>query len=391
MAGTATETELPSVPTFEQAAAAALKEHSTPATDATGAEGDEDEHAGEADDTQDGEDGETPADTSGRAAGAEKSGEAEAEGDEAGEETPEGLLTDAEYKALETKHAKDPAALFKALNTAFTTKSQEMAERREHYSKLEEFAPVVEAYEANPKGVLELLAEQNGFTLTPKAAGDKGGDGKGGDVKLGTATETAETRVTAALEKFKTDVVSGLGADLDYLGEPLAAALGPALKNLVAEISKNTVDGEVKPLRDAAERQTAREVELRTDSVLSDFRKAHADLPADFGASAKPSALEAKMTELGEKVLPAKGTTELEHLENLYLLATGQTTVAQLKKDMEAQIAEGVKKALEKMTKGAGSGRRDRDVSEHQVEKRHEGVPTFEEAAEAARNGVRFT
>lgn len=340
------------IPTFEQAAAAAVEEHSKRAPAA-------EEHADDADEsTQD----EETEDAEGKAAAEAKPAPTKAAKTDT---TETGLISDEEFSALQTKHANDPVKLKKALDTVFTQKMQAIAEERKGHERLKTYESIIDAYETDPEAALRALAEDAGFTLAAK-----------GPAPETTATkEATSAAATDAAEAIMQEFRESLGPELEYLAE---GGLGKAVMGLVERLTKTTAEAVVKPIQERLQADDARAVETRTQDVLKEFGTKHPDWKDH----------EQAMLALGLE--PARGVSEVDHLEHLYQLATLKVS----EKDRTAQIAAGVeagvKAALAKMKKGAEGGEHTRSTPEARVAARPAGVPTWEESIEAAKRGERF-
>ncbi len=309
--------------TFDQAAEAALAEHSPKGEQATA--------PGESNPT------ESSADTTTTTA----------------TPTPEtGLITDAEYSALETKFAGDPKGLRRALEGTFTQKTQKLAEERRSYDRLKPYAELVDAYETDPLETIERLARQHGRTLA-------------------VAGETTETHadIPAASSEAATGLVDKFKEDLGPEYEYMADAMAPALMNLVKAAMAATIE----PLKAQQELIVGKAANDQTETVMQTFEKSHTDYKDH----------EPAMLALSQKIQP-NGMSELEYLDHLYQAVTSTPAARQ------QAIAKGVKAALAKMEKGALEAETDRTTPEHRVTKRPPKNPSFEESAAAALRGERF-
>lgn len=278
--------------------------------------------------------------------------------------TETGLISDAEFTALQAKHPNDPAALRKALEGAFTKKTQTLATERKSVERLQSYSDIIDAYEADPEALVEALAQQHGLKLVK--AGETIADTKTVEEKKGTAAQPAPK-----LSAFD---------DPDQWSEAMAAwAKAEALREL-GETTKRTVDEATKPIKDQLAKTTDRAAVEATATVMKTFETSHADWKDH----------EPAMMALAEKIQP-NGMTELEYLDHLYETVTRPVREQTAKSSEEQRIADGVKAALDKMKKGAESAETTtRSTPEHQVRKAPQGIPTFDEAAEAAMRGERW-
>lgn len=335
MTTAATTTSPPEPVTLDAAFAAAKDEHSQPA-EKTPAGG---EHALPA--AKGPKDDEPPAASSTPPAAASTA-------KEPAETITDTLISDEEFERLKTTHADDPAALRKALNTAFTTKLQALATDRR---ALEGWTEIVQAFEEDPETALAELADQFGLTLT-KA------DGAAGPT---TATTVAKAAVTTAVDDFK----NALPEDYKFLGDELA----PAFQKLAESIAQSVVTKHVEPLKAQAGTLVERAAREQTEQVMGSFTKAHPDWQTH----------EAKMMAIGQRLQP-NGMSELEYLDTLYFLAT---------KDSAASTA--ATKAIERMAEAAASAEpATRGTSESRVAHTPPARPTLDEAFSAARRGERW-
>jgi len=325
---------------------AAVAEHSKGAEAGNQSDTDDTEEADEGEDAEaeEAETGETTEET-------EESETAETQTNE--------LISDKEYTELEAKHKDDPVALRKALQGAFTKKTQALAAQRKSLERLQEYQGFIDRLEEDPEGTIREFAKINNLTLAEAKAAVEG---------------TTDVEATDTIEEALTDFRKDLGPDLEYLADSLA----PAMRKLLERVTAATVDKSVKPLREQTNGLVARVADETTQSVLKAFETKHADWKQHEDA----------MVSLMTKVQP-KGMGELEYLDMLYNLVTRDAW----EKDKDAQIekaaSERVKKRVAKMNEGR-SGETTRGTPESQVKKRPVGLPTFAEAAAAAKRGERF-
>lgn len=277
--------------------------------------------------------------------------------------TETGLISDAEFTALQATHAADPAALRKALEGAFTKKTQTLATERKSVERLQSYSDIIDAYEADPEALVEALAQQHGLKLV-----------KAGETT--TETKVEEKPGPAAQPAPKLSAFD----DPDQWSEATAAwAKAEALREL-GESTKKTVDDATRPIKEQLAKTTDRAAVEATATVMKTFEGQHADWKTH----------EPAMMALAEKIQP-NGMTELEYLGHLYETVTRASREATAKETEAQRIADGVKAALDKMKKGAETAEtKTASTPEHQVRKAPRGIPTFEEAAEAALRGERW-
>jgi hypothetical protein len=335
---------LSETPTFQEAFAAAKAEHEKVAATTDGQAAD--------DATAEGDDKPEPvADAKPKAAET-----TEKPADAKPAETT-GLLSDQEFTTLQAKHAKDPAALLKELNRAFTTKTQALSAERKTFERMRPYVELIDAYEEDPAAVVRALAEQNGLRLADVPAKE-------------TTTETAAT--DTAVDEVMTEFKAALGPELEYLADGLA----PAITKLVERLTQTTGEKTVAPLKKQMETLLSKAAQDQTETVMKSFGEKHPDWQEH----------EAAMLELAQRVQP-KEMTEPEFLEHLYATVTRDTW----EKDRETKIAEGVKARLAKITKGAeATETREESTPDSQVKKRPVGPVDFRQAYDDAKRGIRY-
>ncbi len=266
------------------------------------------------------------------------------------------LISDAEFAALQTKHGKDPAALRRELEGAFTKKTQALAEQRRSQERLAPYAELVDALESDAEGTILALAQQHGLTVT--RPGEK------------PAETTADT--TAAAEAVVTEFRTALGPELEYLADGLA----PAIQKLVERLTATTVEKATAPQKQQLDQLTGRAAAEQTTVVMQAFETRHPDWKTH----------EAALFALSQKLSP-KGMTEGEYLDHLYTLVTAESLPATI----DTKVAEGVKKTLKRMQEGADTTEtRTRATPERAVHVAPPETPTFHEAYQAAKRGERW-
>lgn len=260
------------------------------------------------------------------------------------------LISDDELATLKTKHKNDPDALAKELKGVFTKKTQALSEQRKALEGLEDYKDFIADLRANPTDAIARAAEQFGLTVAPKAKAEE------------TAAKTASAQIDALMEGFKAQ----LGPDLSFLAD----TLGPAVKGLVENIVKTTVGQAIEPLQQSQQVLRDKAAAEATDQTLSAFTKKYPEWQKH----------EPEMVKLGERFQPGKDVSADEYMESLYLLATKDTFVA-----------DGVKKAVERMTNGAkASEGKSESVADSKVTVARPANPSFKDAYEAAKRGERW-
>lgn len=335
---------------FQEAFTAAREEHSKVVAETT------DEHAAAEEVSTDDEGDDAPPARSGKAEPAPAT-TAKTKSD------PQALLSDEEFAALQTTHADDPVKLRKALEGAFTTKTQALAAERRSVERLQSYADLIDAYEADPVATILALGKQNGleFSTDETPASDK-------PAAAGTTDATAT--VDAVLTEFK----DALGPELEYLADGLA----PAITKLVDRLTAAQVAKAVDPLKKGTEQLLTKAATEQTETIMKGFGEAHPDWKDHEDA----------MLALAQKLSP-NGMTEGEYLEHIYALVTRDTSA----KAIDAKVAEGVKKAIAKMEQGArNTDGRDRETPDGKVTTGPPAgrAPEFSEAYAAAKRGERW-
>lgn len=355
--------ELPERPTIQEAFAHARAKHSQPAAGDTADEGDEDAADGEASTEADGDD--EQAET--RAAATETADKTPAKGKTAATGKVEGLITDDEFTALQTKHADDPAALRKALEGAFTKKTQAVAAERKSFERLSQYSDIIDSFEADPDATIEALAQQRGLKVVRPGAGTEERTTAAGDGDEADATE----KVDALVDKFRTR----LGPEYDYLAD----ALAPAIKDLVSELTKGSLEAAAKPIRDTAKVITDRAAQEETTAVMTQLETKHPDWHDH----------EEAMLTLAQKIDP-KGMSETEFLEHLYDTVTSPKKLAAAEAKTEAEVTKRVAARLKKMERGAADTETTQEATpDHQVRRGTDKLLSIRESFELAKQGVR--
>lgn len=230
---------------------------------------------------------------------------------------PEGseeLLSQEEYDKLRDK----PEELRKALNKAFTQKTQALAEQRK---ALEPYQALVESLQEDPQATVRALAEKLGIQLA----------------EVETKTEAKE-----AASELLADLKQSLGPDLEFLADRLA----PALERITLKLAGQAVSKEIEPLKQQTEAMQQQAVAEQIDANLELFTKKHPDWKKH----------EAKMTEIGSRLHPApdpttgKPPTWMEYMEDLYYLATKDVREG----DIAKKIVERMKESAEKSETSEG-------------------------------------
>lgn len=221
----------------------------------------------------------------------------------------------------------DPKKLAKALNTAFTQKTQAIAKHRDF----------IEAFEADPKAALTRLAES--FDLQV------------GDRPSKAATAAADIQAELA----------------EIVGEDVAKGLLPILDKL----TKSMIEREVGPTKQAAATLEAEAANREASALIERFAAKYPDWKKH----------EAKMEEIGNKIVPVPGMDDFEYIEMLYTLAKGKSEVAtETGKVLTRMVASA--RSAERPAAGVPAARV-ADVPEG-------GKVSFDAAWEAAKRGVKW-
>ena len=242
-------------------------------------------------------------------------------------EGSEELLPLEEYERLR----KDPEALRKALNKAFTQKTQQLAEQRK---ALEPFQDLVKGLQEDPQGTIRALAEN-----------------------LGIKIEQAETKkeVKDATGELVAELKQNLGPDLEFLADKLA----PALERITQRIAEQTVSQKIEPLEKQTKEMREETVRQQIDANLELFTKKHPGWEKH----------ESEMTKIGARFQPVATGKDapswMEYMEILYNLATRDGRDGDIAKKTVERMTESAKKSEtseggvsgSKVTKAAPKGK----------------------------------
>lgn len=252
------------------------------------------------------------------------------------------VMTDAEFRALQTQFPDDPAKQRAALNKAWTQKTQALSAARE---KIAGQAELLSAIERGDPETVKRLATQAGLTVSEKTPAT-------------TATETVEDASAKLLASF----AARLGSEYDFL----APTLAPAVMEIAQAVAQQIVATQVAPLKEARDREQAEQATKAVTAAVQTFETTHADHATHRAAML---ALSAK--------LPIGPAMEYgEYLELLYH-AVGR----------EQQIAEAVTGKIDAMNKAAkGAGGAERTAHDTELASTLPAKPTLAQAwAEATK------
>lgn len=269
---------------------------------------------------------------SGVADGAEDSAESEDTDDSDDDSSDEDLLSPEEVEVL----SKDPKAYHKALNRAFTTKSQKLSAQMK---QLEPYMAFFEALENDSEGAIRELAERVGLRIE-------------GGAKAG--SEQAKELGAHLLEVVQAE----LGDEYGDLSPKMARAMEKVAEMVATRVAQPLAQEQHRLLRETAEAESARALEV--------FGKTHPDFKKH----------EKAMVEMSRKVTPQKGVTEQEYLGILYDLVQA--------KGKEGDLTKKIVKRINQSAKSSKEGPR---VPAREVKTNPSALPTFAEAAEAADRG----
>lgn len=273
----------------------------------------------------------------------------------------ETLISDEEFAKLQTTHKDDPAALRKALEKAFTQKTQRLSAKKKSAERLARYEPMIDEYEENPTEFARRLAVRAGLLQTEK------------DTK---PAKTAAEKETELLTAIESDIKASLGTELEYLAEPLAPALVKAAK----KIADALLEDRVKPLTDTTQELLASRGEELSERVMAEFARQHADWKDH----------EDEMFALSQRLHPTAEMTELEYLNVLYHIVTRESWEATKEEVIEREATGRFKKRVQKMN-AAESGEPEHVATpDSQVRRRSPRNLSFQEAAKAAKAGIRF-
>lgn len=270
--------------------------------DQAGADESVDEQSSEG--TDDTDAAESDGDDQGDSESADPGDEADSEGTDDGEGQEEALLSDEEMDALKDK----PAALKKALQRAWTQKTQKLAQAKR----------LMDALERDPAGTMQLLAQQTGMQVLARDARQ-------------TKQEAAEAR-DEALEELKAK---------------FGDELGVTLHSTLVKIADKMADAKVQPLIKSQERALAEAAAAQTADVLTQFSKDYPDWKK----------YEKEMRALGEnlQVNPKGGMGPYEYMEMLYHNVTRRRQAAGRTREAVDRLRKGAAKTEPKPKNVPGS------------------------------------
>lgn len=276
------------------------------------------------------------------------------------------LISDAEFKALQAQHADDPAALKKSLLGAYTKKTQALATQRRSVQRLEQYAPILDAFEADPEATLRALIEEQGIDIAKWIPATEGTADPG----------KAKAAADAERASLMTDAQEVLGPELDYLADPLVKLF----EKLLERRGPAYVDRAVQPLKQATERLTGKTLQDESASIMTQFETKRPDWKTH----------EPAMNKLAAQMTPAPGMTELDWLDTLYKVASRDAWEAGRETLVESEVVTRMKKRLAKMGEGTAGDAGAAATPEKQILKRPNGRVSFRQAGKDAFAGKRY-
>jgi hypothetical protein len=233
----------------------------------------------------------------------------------------------------------DPAALRKELNRAATKKFQQLSRSQD---VLRPYVSFIKALDKNPREAIAEMAKQFGVEL------------KGAE-KTADPAETIDARIHAALS-------ASLGEEYGDLTERLAPA--------IRQVAQMVAEEHMRPAQDQLESVIQDSALREANAAIATFGQKHPDWEQH----------EEAMAALSKRLPPGEGMEEGEYLDILYSIVT-----------KDGATGDGVKKVIKRVAKAAeGAEGRDTSVSGKHVALTPGKLPSFGEAAAAARRGERF-
>lgn len=240
-------------------------------------------------------------------------------------DTEEQLLSEEEYEAVQD----DPVALKKALQTAFTKKTQALSPAKR----------LLQALSSDPDKVILELAKARGLKVEAPPA----------------------TPAAGATQDTRDEIMDALS---EHLGPTAAAQLKPALEKLVEKF--------VGPLREAHEVSLAKAALEQANQVKAEFTRSHPGWEK----------FEPAMVELAKKVQP-NGMNPAEYMDMLYTVVSGESAIAKQVNKVVQRMTKSAAAVSEARVSGATPAQVKKSLPDGRL-------PTLKEAAEAALRGERF-
>jgi hypothetical protein len=293
----------------------------------------------------DGEESSTKDQTTGDVSGVEKTktaggeeseetGEEESTEETVSEEEATELISKKQFDALKS----DPEKLHKELVKAANKKFREVSDQRK---SLQPYSDFIKALDTDPRKAVAALAVQLGMKIE-------------GTESVKEATEDVQAKLTETVKK-------ALGPDFEDLADRLIPAISAVADSMVQKALKPVLDKQDEIIVDAAAKSS--------EAAMLTFAKTHPGWEKH----------EEAMVELSKRLPPGEGMSEPDYLDAIYYLVTS-----------DKSEGSAVKKTVDRMKQAARDSNADASVSSDKVALRGAKLPTFREAAEAAKRGERL-
>lgn len=214
------------------------------------------------------------------------------------------LITDTDWDALQVAFKGDPAKQRAELNRVFTQKTQGLSAERKRLERLERYTDLIDAYETDPAGTIQQLADQHGLAKPP--------------------VPEKPAQPSAGESPYLADAKAALGPDLDFLATPVAALLEKIAGPLTEKIGK---------LESQTTSFVTKASEAEVDGHMAAFEKAHPDWKQH----------EPAMLKLG--LQPGQGMSAMDYLEACYKLVTYDSQIDKAKAAAVTKLSEAAEKA----------------------------------------------
>jgi hypothetical protein len=238
---------------------------------------------------------------------------------------------------------------------SYTPKTQELARQRkeltEKYGRFEQYAPLLEALDEDPKETIIRLAKMHDVPLASADNDTKAGNGSGDMVKEQTS------RMAQQLQDL-------FGPENSELAKSMAQIFEGNMRELESNIRKD-----VDPLKTQYQTIAERSAAEAAERDMQAFEQRHPDWKQ----------YEPKIVELGKKLEP-KGMSVGDYMDLLYTLASAGKKSA----DTTTEVVNRLKQAAESAEEPT-QGVKDTNVTPSAPPK-----PTMQQAFEAAKKGIRW-
>lgn len=247
-------------------------------------------------------------------------------------ETPD-LISETDWTAIQAKFPGDPAKQRAELNTAWTRKTQTLADERKAVAAERQ----------------QLEADRLALKAPPLESA----------AAMVPIDEMAEARKL-------------IGPDLDFLAEPVARVIDAR----VDAREKQFIEKYLKPVMEEHQQIQGRYAKAQSDALMQTFTTKHPDWSQHDEAMA---ALTQEMP-----LLPTSKLDPLEYMERLYRLVTFDSQLAKARAESGAE-------AVTRLAKGAEQAERhSQPVSQTQVSRTPPANATLEQAFAAAKRGEKW-